>query len=208
MLCQLKNLTSNGGTDTGCDRQEAHTHHVLARLIRVGATTRIVTIVCATLSSHSPRTSSRSALFPPPLYRLGLRAELNLNFKHLPGSQTIHSNLIIVVTRVSWVSCVFWLCSQREIALEFFVATPPAPSQVLCLPSWAALKLCFIRKSILMRLYSAQLRDIKAGSVSLIRRFIIKCTASNYKSEPFKIYIFKILEPFFSIVKRISIIEY
>lgn len=52
MLCQLKNLTSNGGTDTGCDRQEAHTHHVLARLIRVGATTRIVTIVCATLSSH------------------------------------------------------------------------------------------------------------------------------------------------------------
>lgn len=54
MLCQLKNLTSNGGTDTGCDRQEAHTHHVLARLIRVGATTRIVTIVCATLSLLIP----------------------------------------------------------------------------------------------------------------------------------------------------------
>lgn len=49
---------------------------------------------------------------------------------------------------------------------------------------------------------------MKAGSVSLIRSFIIKRTASNYKSEQFKIYIFKILETFFSIVKRISIIEY
>lgn len=145
--------------------------------------------------------------FPPPLYRLGLRAELNLNFKHLPGSQTIHSNLISNACFMGFL-CFLTLLATGNCVGIFRSYSPPSSWQVLCLPSWAALKLCFIRKSILMRLYSAQLRDMKAGSVSLIRSFIIKCTASNYKSEQFKIYIFKILEAFFSIVKRISIIEY
>lgn len=135
MLCQLKNLTSNGGTDTGCDRQEAHTHHVLARLIRVGATTRIVTIVCATLSSHTPRTSSRSALFPLPLslYRLALRAELNLNFKHLPGSQTIHSNLISNACFMGFLCFLTLLATGNCVGI--FRSYTSAPSQVLCLPS-------------------------------------------------------------------------
>lgn len=128
MLCQLKNLTSNGGTDTGCDRQEAHTHHVLARLIRVGATTRIVTIVCATLSSQTPRTSSRSALFPPPLYRLGLRAELNLNFKHLPGSKTIHSNLISNACFMGFL-CFLTLLATGNCVGIFRSYFPPPPGK-------------------------------------------------------------------------------
>lgn len=129
MLCQLKNLTSNGGTDTGCDRQEAHTHHVLARLIRVGATTRIVTIVCATLSSHTPRTSSRSALFPPPLYRLGLRAELNLNFKHLRGSQTILSNLISYACFMGFLCFLTLLATGNCVGIfRSYSPHPPAKS--------------------------------------------------------------------------------